>query len=184
MNEFSLNNLSVREKIILLNKLKRKKQEELEELGKKKEEEEKRIDSELMRALREMTAEEQKEFLEREEQVTKMTSLEEAVEDVPEQKKPSEVFDIYSAVQTKNINIYDLTNYNVYSKVKELAQKAESGVISSEERNFLSGVAYNINRIVKDNPYDSIKKNDSLGYISRTSTILEKLGEEIDRFRL
>jgi len=177
--------MPLQKKIEVIEALKQKRQQELKELEEHSKKEAEKLNRELLETIDQLSLEEQKNFLEEQEKkhnVRKEQSLEEALEGTTNQKEKENTVVNYSK-NAPSMNLYELTDYNLYSRVKELVNKAEGNFISPEERNFLSSVAYNIEKIKKENPYQSIKQYDSSNYLSRASNLLQKLDEDINRFK-
>jgi hypothetical protein len=81
----------------------------------------------------------------------------------------------------ESLNFYELTNYNLYNRVKELSEKAGDAPLSREERMFVEGLAYNMNKISQHDEYQS-SNIDRNNYMSRTSSLLEKMSEDFEHF--
>lgn len=174
--------MPLQKKIETLAKLKQKREQEIKDLEEQAKKDADLLNSELLETMKELSLEEQKEFLEEQEKKNKdqeKNSLEDKLEGVQTKKGEEKNF---SYKTSQPMNIYELTDYNLYSRVRELVNKAEEDFISPEEKNFLSSVAYNIERIKKQNPYESIKQYDSSNYLSRASHLLGKISKDINKF--
>ncbi|PIN80807.1 hypothetical protein COV13_02990 [Candidatus Woesearchaeota archaeon CG10_big_fil_rev_8_21_14_0_10_32_9] len=177
--------MPLQKKIEVIEALKQKRQQELKELEENSKSEAEKLNRELLEAIDQLSLEDQKEYLEEQEKKhkeDKERSLEQTLEGTKTWSEQENTVVNYSK-NVQPMNIYELTDYNLYSRVKELVTKAEGNFISPEERNFLSSVAYNIEKIKKENPYQSIKQYDSSNYLSRASNLLQKLDEDINRFK-
>jgi len=187
--EDDLSNMSPIEKVKLLKQKEEARKKELKGLEEKKKKEIEDIESQLVNAVREIRDEDEEHFKKEEQKKRKETERERSLEESVEEEAPrgnatqSQGNSTYisDALTTPgaNVNLYDVTNYNVYNRVKELVQKADSGFISDQERNFLSTVSYHIDRMRREDMY---KSSDSSGYLGRTSSLLEKLDKDLARY--
>ncbi len=181
-----LENMPPAERLKVLRQRAERRRKELEDLEKQKKEEELRELAELEETIRDLQEEEEKRFREEEEkkkkeQQEREASLEETVEEESTTTAPVQASnDSYSTQPLMppgpNTTFYDLTNYNLYNKVKELSEKAGQEGITAEERNFLSGVAYHVNRIQREETYTS--SQDPKSYLSRTGGLLKELEDK------
>ena len=178
-----LENMPPAERLKLLRARAEQRRKELEELERKKKEEELRELAELEETIRDLQEEEEQKFREEEEKKRKQqrASLEETVEEESTATTPIQASNESYSTQPltppgPNTTFYDLTNYNLYNKVKELAEKADTNTITAEERNFLSGVSYQMERIQREEKYSS--SQDPKNYISRTTGLLKELEDK------
>lgn len=179
-----LENIPPAERIKILRQRAEQRKKELEDLERKKKEEVEKELAEFENTIRELYEEEEQKFREEEEKKKKQeaearnNSLEETLEEsAHSQNIPVSANENYMNPALfsgrGNVDVYDLTNYNIYNKIKELSSKADASDITSEERNFLSGVSYHINRIQREQAYTS--SQDPQGYISRTSGLIKEM---------
>jgi hypothetical protein len=117
-----------------------------------------------------------------------MRSIEESVAEAPEVRAGATEAGtnfMYSVMERmanrESLNFYEMTNYNIYNRVRELAEKAGETPLSREERMFVEGLAYNMNRLQEHDEYQS-SDIDRNNYMSRTSSLLEKLAEDFEHF--
>ena len=79
---------------------------------------------------------------------------------------------ISSALTTPGaeVGFSDIANTGLYNRVKELIEKADTGYISSDDRQFLGNISYHIDRLRREN----IGKKDEFNYLQRTSALLDR----------
>ncbi len=178
----ALDNMPPAERLKVLRARAEQRRKDLEELERKKKEEELQELAELDNTIRELQEEEQKMFLEEEEKKRKaQQSLEDTVEEESAAEAPVQASNEMYSTQPlmppgPNTTFYDLTNYNLYNKVKELSEKASTGSITAEEKSFLSGVAYQMERVQKEESY--VTSRDPKDYISRTTGLLKEIQDK------
>jgi hypothetical protein len=161
-----------------LKDIEEKKKKELKELEEKIKREAKDIDSEIVQALSELSIEEQKVFLEAQKKSkSKSDSLEGSVDG-----EDSNYSLVQKVVQKQNLDFYELTNYNIYNRVREITRRADEGQLNREDRLFIEGLAYNLNKIQENDSYQS-KDQDRGNYLSRTATLIDKLDKDFDHFK-
>ncbi len=110
-------------------------------------------------------------------------SLDDSLDNVPFNIRGQNfVYNVMERISNKeSLNFYEMTNYNLYHRVRELSVKAGDAPLSSEERMFVEGLAYNMNKISEHDEYQSTSI-DRHNYMSRTSSLLEKLSEDFEHF--
>jgi hypothetical protein len=152
----------------------KRKAQDIEKLKKQNEKEETEIKSEISRTLRELQVEDEEKFKEdQERKKASSNNLERTIElEAPEKsgiKTQESQFGYTTLGLEGNVSIYDVANQEMYAKVKELVNTPQE-FLSSEERNFIKGLAYHINRIVTEDAY--IKSKDPAEYLSRTANLI------------
>lgn len=170
-------NSALAQKIRELLKRKEDGHKELKKIEAMLQKEDEEIRMELGKTVREIREEEEDNF--KEDQARRIAEEQASLESTVEEEHPEAAPRTdgqfgYStidstALQGDNIGVYDIAKEDVYNKVKGIMD-TPAQFRTNEERNFLQGVTYQINRFQREDMY--ITKKDPEDFLKRTQNII------------
>jgi DNA-binding protein H-NS len=170
-----------------IDELQEKRKKEIKDLEEQLKKEETALDEEMVKALNEMFFRDRRRYLMNRARLERKVEFTESEEESSGQGPRGESF-LYSLSERifagENIKLQEITSFTTYHKMKDETDRHYSSAVALQDSSYLEDLARAVGGYSGESDlYESLKKNNSDSYSRNNQSALERLDEELNSRR-